>query len=321
MKPRNALAVAAPALSGAAVFHWMGDRLPGPPIGDPEQLGHWWEASGTTVAALSLVRLAGLVMCAYLALIAVLALVAAATRWRWACGITHALATPVLRRLLLSGGLAVALTAQAAPTAAATTAFTVTELGSAAAEVQLPTQHLRSGGMTASDLGAREANFSVTDIGSVMQPDTLLSVADIGPADERQTPSEAQTPGEVISGHRQGVDTLTRVATTGAHAAVVAAPESARASTGDDATTSLDPSGAIRGQVGGHQGTWVVTPGDNLWGIAAQTVAQRTGAMEPHSVLQYWLELIDVNANRLNGNPDLIFSGQVLLLPETSPAP
>lgn len=57
-----------------------------------------------------------------------------------------------------------------------------------------------------------------------------------------------------------------------------------------------------------------VQPGEHFWGIAERTVAE--GDLEI-GVTEYWQRLIDLNRAGLvdPDNPDLIFSGQVLILP------
>lgn len=63
---------------------------------------------------------------------------------------------------------------------------------------------------------------------------------------------------------------------------------------------------------------WVVADGDHLWGIAEETLADRSED-EPdlYEIVDYWQHLIEANRNRLvdPANPDLIYPGQVLLLP------
>jgi hypothetical protein len=64
--------------------------------------------------------------------------------------------------------------------------------------------------------------------------------------------------------------------------------------------------------------TWTVRRGDHLWSIAERTLAVRHGAApSDEAVRRYWVELISTNRHRLADpdNPDLIFAGQVLLLP------
>lgn len=82
-----------------------------------------------------------------------------------------------------------------------------------------------------------------------------------------------------------------------------------------------DPSPVAEPAPGTADGRWVVAAGDHLWGIAEETLGERPGD-EPtlDQVVAYWQELIEVNRSRLvdPGNPDLIFPGQVLVLPEGS---
>lgn len=61
----------------------------------------------------------------------------------------------------------------------------------------------------------------------------------------------------------------------------------------------------------------VVVAGDNLWTIAAAAMAN--GAPQPThpaDVASYWLQVIEANRSRLrSGDPDLIFPGEVIVLP------
>jgi nucleoid-associated protein YgaU len=67
--------------------------------------------------------------------------------------------------------------------------------------------------------------------------------------------------------------------------------------------------------------TWTVARGEHLWHIAEQTLAERAGTAEPVSdgaIAEYLARLIDLNRDALvePGNPDLIFPGQVVRLPD-----
>ena len=67
-------------------------------------------------------------------------------------------------------------------------------------------------------------------------------------------------------------------------------------------------------------GDYTVRRGDNFWSIAARTLgARRAIAPSEAEIAQYWLRLIDANRSRLVDahNPDLIFTGQLFVLPET----
>ena len=65
--------------------------------------------------------------------------------------------------------------------------------------------------------------------------------------------------------------------------------------------------------------TWTVAPGDHLWSIAERALTTSLGrAPSEAEVVPYWEALVDTNRHVLAdpGNPDLIFSGQVLTLPQ-----
>lgn len=65
--------------------------------------------------------------------------------------------------------------------------------------------------------------------------------------------------------------------------------------------------------------TVVVEPGDSLWSIAEETLADAGGG-EPddRAVERYWRRLVDTNRSTLvdPGNPDLIYPGQTVVLPD-----
>jgi nucleoid-associated protein YgaU len=65
--------------------------------------------------------------------------------------------------------------------------------------------------------------------------------------------------------------------------------------------------------------TAVVEKGDHLWGISASHLEERlTRAPNPAEITPYWREVIEVNRDRLrSGDPDLIFPGETVVLPES----
>ncbi len=85
----------------------------------------------------------------------------------------------------------------------------------------------------------------------------------------------------------------------------------ARTETNDRAATPVD--GASDAAV---LHNWIVQPGDHLWGIAAATVAERGGAVDHMTVTRYWLKLIEFNSDAVGDDPDLIYPGQVIRLPD-----
>ncbi len=61
---------------------------------------------------------------------------------------------------------------------------------------------------------------------------------------------------------------------------------------------------------------WLVKTDDHLWKIAADTLEKRGVLADTAQVLTYWRQLIATNIDQLNNNPDLIYPGQVLTLPQ-----
>jgi nucleoid-associated protein YgaU len=65
--------------------------------------------------------------------------------------------------------------------------------------------------------------------------------------------------------------------------------------------------------------TYVVRRGDHLWSIAADALEDRLGHLpSTREVTSFWRSLIDANRDRLvdADNPDLLFAGQELVLPD-----
>lgn len=63
---------------------------------------------------------------------------------------------------------------------------------------------------------------------------------------------------------------------------------------------------------------WVAESGDHLWAVASETLSDAWGR-SPHDseVDRYWRQLVSTNSSRLvdPSNPDLIYPGQVFVLP------
>ena len=63
---------------------------------------------------------------------------------------------------------------------------------------------------------------------------------------------------------------------------------------------------------------WTVKPGDDLWSISESVLATRLGHRpDERAVASLWLQVIDANRATLAdpGNPNLIFAGEVVLVP------
>ena len=61
---------------------------------------------------------------------------------------------------------------------------------------------------------------------------------------------------------------------------------------------------------------WIVEPGDHLWHIAEETLADRGVEPTTRRIERYWRRLIDANRSVVGDNPDLIRPGMEIVLPE-----
>lgn len=70
----------------------------------------------------------------------------------------------------------------------------------------------------------------------------------------------------------------------------------------------------------GGQREVIVSRGDNLWKIAAEDLTEAMPMMpRPGEVTTHWRRIIEINRDRLrSGDPDLIYPGEVIRLPEVS---
>ncbi len=70
-------------------------------------------------------------------------------------------------------------------------------------------------------------------------------------------------------------------------------------------------------RVGADSDAYVVESGDSLWRIAA-TVLRSNGDGDPSSasIARFWPEIYEANMALIGDNPNLIFPGQRLLIPE-----
>jgi nucleoid-associated protein YgaU len=69
------------------------------------------------------------------------------------------------------------------------------------------------------------------------------------------------------------------------------------------------------------QATWTIAPGQHFWAVAEHVLARAWGrAPTDAEIVQYWHALIEANRDRLRdrGNPDLVYPGQVFVLPPVS---
>jgi hypothetical protein len=62
----------------------------------------------------------------------------------------------------------------------------------------------------------------------------------------------------------------------------------------------------------------VVRPGDHMWGLARARLIEEWGRVPSSAeIIPYWVKVVEANRERIrSGDPDLIFPGETLLLPE-----
>jgi hypothetical protein len=78
------------------------------------------------------------------------------------------------------------------------------------------------------------------------------------------------------------------------------------------------PVPAVGAATPAREPTWTVGPGDHLWSIAERTLAEAWGRPPTDPELgTYWRAVVEENRLRLAdpANPDLVFPGQVLVVP------
>ena len=60
----------------------------------------------------------------------------------------------------------------------------------------------------------------------------------------------------------------------------------------------------------------IVTEGDHLWALAERRVSEMLGRpAADHEIAPYWREVISSNPELRSGNPDIIYPGEVIVLP------
>ena len=187
------------------------------------------------------------------------------------------------------------------------------------------------------------ARYSVTDLGPApsgpraaqadQPPRPTARVADHSPDPHQPGAAAGRSAGaHTATGHAARADEQARTATRDTGRAARAdtatghaarADDQARTTTGHATGAEDQPEGAA-GDTGaaddtratGGPSTWLVEPGDHLWGIAAATVTERSGSEDHMTIVRYWLKLIEANADTVGDNPDLIRPGQIIRLPD-----
>ena len=65
---------------------------------------------------------------------------------------------------------------------------------------------------------------------------------------------------------------------------------------------------------------YVVQPGDSIWSVSSVHVHRsQTGPVPAYEIVRVWLQVVELNRGRLrSGDPDLIYPGEILMLPDLS---
>jgi hypothetical protein len=268
---------------GTWLFHALGSGpLAAPPL-DPAGWSAWLAERDALIASVAALRLVVLALSWYLVGVTTVGLVARLARAARLVRLADALTVPFVRRLLqatLGVSLATAMVASAMP----------------------------SGSLPALD-----------DERSV----TLSAMPEVGdtadPGSERAATAAASAASRVelraVSGEREDEVTLERIAPRPMPLELL---DRARDRAGvEDATDATEAPEAS--DTGESSDEYVVVAGDSLWSIAESALTGTDGQAPGERALgRYWQELIDSNRDVLvdPDNPDLIFPGQVVRLPE-----
>ncbi len=133
-------------------------------------------------------------------------------------------------------------------------------------------------------------------------------------------PATASTAGAVGDGPAPAVETMRRLPDHGDEGPT--APLTMRRLP-DGATPTPIPAAAPSPSPDQEAATWTVAPGDHFWSVAERVVADAWRRAPSHAETgPYWRSLVAANRSRLRdpANPDLLFPGQILVLP-APPAP
>jgi nucleoid-associated protein YgaU len=305
------------ALGGALA---LGDvpALAAPPLTRPAELAAWAAGRAPLEAAFAVLRLVVLVLACYLLVVTALAV---ALRLGRAGRLVTALDVVTLPwvRAVVHGALGVGL-------AGATLAGVGSAAGGRAAEP--PTA------LTAGEAGPSQPGAAAVDTGDLL---VRLPEAGVGaPTMARLVALEEQPPPSIDEGppSSEGPPEVSGYAPVlpdheDPQGDRVAPP----AGEGSDAPEPADGASSEPGSAGGGAPAGALpdgglpdvgaevalAAGDHLWAVAERTLAGARGAAPADAeVTAYWRALVDANQGRLAdpSNPDLVFPGQVLVLPD-----
>jgi hypothetical protein len=272
-----------------ALLHAVGGPLAPPPLDDTGSFRHWLEQREPAMVALAALRMVTLALAWYLSIVTGAALLATLLRARRLVRAVELVSLPPLRRLLNAAlGLSLATTLSAP--------------GMASARVTPPpTVQVPAGNSSLPTMRLLPEEPSPT----APSPPTPMAV------DQPQEPSSPR-PETPASAPPTTAPSATSTTAPPAPQAATTPPASARTP-----ATPTEPPGAAPMATSTPR-EWTVRPGEHFWAVAEAVLAEawRHGPSEGQ-VVPYWRNLMAANRDRLRdpGNPDLLFPGQVLVVP------
>ncbi len=171
--------------------------------------------------------------------------------------------------------------------------------------------------LAASCTGPALQRFLRASVGLGIGTMTSLHSLAVGAAPPPAEDSPEPVPGASVEPSAEETTTLTRVDD------LVPAAPAAPGVEATDPPPSLDPEPVTTTPAEADPTDWwTVAPGDHLWHIAEETLADHGAVPSPDEVAAYWHTLCEANHDRLvdPDNPDLIMPGQQIALPPV-PAP
>ncbi|MEZ5145456.1 MAG: hypothetical protein R2726_23525 [Acidimicrobiales bacterium] len=327
-----------------AALDRLGDALP--PRPDPRRPGDtlaWVDHAGAVPAAVSLLRLAAVVLAWYLLVTTVVGAAARVARWQPLVHLADAVTLPRLRRFLHTtvGTSALVVTLPVSAALAPATAASAHPVVAVAATPLSPTPAAPADGSatTTVPIGSGSVVGPRGPIPS-LDPPVMRRLEDTPPPVTSTEPEASPTspepsspagalPAEAPAAGRAPAPTeptgapprATRIEEPEQRPAPASDP-TAIAEPSDDATAPAAPAPEALPQpnarAGAPEGTWRIEPGDHLWHVAESTLQRVWGRVPSTRETASYLGLI-IDANRpslaVADNPDLVFAGQVFVLP------
>lgn len=354
-RPRAALAGWTALLALALVgLLRAGDALPAPPdLGRPGDALRWLDVHGAPVAAFAVLRATGMVVASYLLAATLLGVLARASRRPGLVRLADAVTVHRLRAFLRATAAVGALSVPVLATTPSPAWAATEPAGGPPPTIRVLTTEAPAPAPTPSTAPGRLPGIDPPvlrrlptplptaptagppDVPGTTAPPTVVPTA---PAPDRPEPSTSiptpdPTPGPTPSEPSAGSDRSdARPPSTPTPSAAPGPAPDAPASAGPDhlgdTGGAAQPPGMVEAShpadLSGRapEGTWRIEPGDHLWRVAEQTLRTRTGRTPTDDeTATYLTRLIAANHDVLvvADNPDLVFAGQVFVLPAVTP--